>query len=140
VAALVARTSRLHATTVKGDLVPLAIDEISLVALLGLFADGETVVADASELRAKESDRLAVVARGLAALGGDVSATDDGWRIRRSTLKRGRADSQGDHRMAMLFALAGIVGDGADVAGADSVAISYPSFWSELERLTAQSS
>src|SRR5262249_3930203 len=72
VADLVAASSQLRGTTVGGDLVPLAIDEISLVALLGLFASGETVVTDASELRAKESDRLSVVAQGLAALGGDV--------------------------------------------------------------------
>jgi 3-phosphoshikimate 1-carboxyvinyltransferase len=136
VADLVARSSNLHGTRVDGALVPLAIDEISLVALLGLFAEGETVVADAGELRAKESDRLAVVADGLSALGGDITATEDGWRIHRSTLERGRADSQGDHRMAMLFALAGTIGDGAEVAGAESVAISYPSFWSDLERLT----
>jgi 3-phosphoshikimate 1-carboxyvinyltransferase len=136
VADLVARSSQLKGTTVDGDLVPLAIDEISLVALLGLFADGETVVADASELRAKESNRLAVVADGLAALGGEIVATEDGWRIHRSTLRRGRADSQGDHRMAMLFALAGTVGDGADIAGADSVAISYPSFWADLDRVS----
>jgi 3-phosphoshikimate 1-carboxyvinyltransferase len=121
---------------VNGELVALAIDEISLVALLGLFADGETVVADAAELRAKESDRLAVVADGLAALGGDITATDDGWRIRRSKLRRGQAESQGDHRMAMLFALAGALGDGAEIVGAESVGISYPSFWADLERLT----
>jgi 3-phosphoshikimate 1-carboxyvinyltransferase len=139
VADVVARSSELHGTRVDGDLVPLAIDEISLVALLGLFAEGETVVADASELRAKESDRLAVVADGLAALGGDITATEDGWRIRRSTLRRGRADSQADHRMAMLFALAGTVGDGAEIVGADSVAISYPSFWSELARVSHES-
>ena len=84
VADLVARSSRLRATTVAGELVPLAIDEISLVALLGLFADGETVVRDAGELRGKESDRLAVVAEGLRALGGDLVATEDGWRVRRS--------------------------------------------------------
>jgi len=140
VADLVAWSSELHATQVGGDLVPLAIDEISLVALLGLCADGETVVSDATELRAKESDRLAVVADGLSALGGDIEATDDGWRIRRSTLKYGRADSAGDHRMAMLFALAGALGKGAEVAGADSVSISYPSFWADLERLSSQAS
>ena len=133
---LVAKSSELRGTTVEGDLVPLAIDEISLVALLGLYAEGETVVRDASELRAKESDRLAVVADGLAALGGDIAATEDGWRVRRSTLERGVADSQGDHRMAMLFALAGTVGAGAEIAGAESVAISYPSFWADLERVT----
>ncbi len=136
VADLVARSSDLHGTRVDGELVPLAIDEISLVALLGLFADGETVVADASELRGKESDRLAVVADGLAALGGDITATDDGWRMRRSKLRRALTDSQGDHRMAMLFALAGAIGDGAEIVGAESVAISYPSFWSDLEHLT----
>jgi 3-phosphoshikimate 1-carboxyvinyltransferase len=136
VADLVVWSSQLHGTTVAGDLVPLAIDEISLVALLGLFAEGETVVRDARELRAKESDRLAVVADGLAALGGDVEATEDGWRIRPSKLRYGRADSQGDHRMAMLFALAGALGQGADIAGADSVAISYPSFWADLEALS----
>jgi 3-phosphoshikimate 1-carboxyvinyltransferase len=136
VADLVARSSALRGTTVGGDLVPLAIDEISLVALLGLFAEGETLVTDAGELRAKESDRLAVVADGLSVLGGDILATADGWRIRRSRLKRGRAESHGDHRMAMLFALAGAVGQGAEIGEADSVAISYPSFWSDLERLT----
>jgi 3-phosphoshikimate 1-carboxyvinyltransferase len=136
VADLVARSSQLHATRVGRDLVSLAIDEIPLVALLGLFADGETVVQDAAELRAKESDRLAVVAEGLSNLGADIESTDDGWRIRRSRLETGRADSRGDHRMAMLFALAGALGDGAEIAGADSVSISYPSFWADLHALS----
>jgi 3-phosphoshikimate 1-carboxyvinyltransferase len=116
--------------------VPLAIDEISLVALLGLFADGETVVRGAGELRNKESDRLMVVANGLSAFGADVEATDDGWRIRPSELRFGRADSHGDHRMAMLFALAGTLGQGAEIDGAESVSISYPSFWADLETLS----
>ena len=91
----------------------------------------------AAELRTKESDRLAVVADGLSNLGADIESTADGWRIRRSRLESGRADSQGDHRMAMLFALAGALGDGAEIAGAESVSISYPSFWSDLETLSA---
>jgi 3-phosphoshikimate 1-carboxyvinyltransferase len=136
VADLVAWSSQLQGTTVGGDLVPLAIDEIPLVALLGLFADGETIVQDAAELRAKESDRLAVVADGLSRLGGDVEATSDGWRIRPSRLKAGHVDSQADHRMAMLFALAGALGEGVEIAGAGSVAISYPSFWTDLEALS----
>jgi 3-phosphoshikimate 1-carboxyvinyltransferase len=136
VADLVARSSRLHATRVDGDLVPLAIDEIPLVALLGLFADGETVVRDAAELRGKESDRLAVVAEGLSSLGGNIQGTADGWLIRSSRLGPGRVDSQGDHRMAMLFALAGALGDGAEITGADSVSISYPSFWADLQALS----
>ncbi len=136
VADVVVSSSRLQATTVAGDLVPLAIDEISLVALLGLFAEGETVVRDAGELRTKESDRLAVVAEGLAALGGNIEATEDGWRIRPSRLRGARVDAHDDHRMAMLFALAGALGEGVEIAGADSVAISYPSFWADLDRLT----
>jgi len=140
VADLVAWSSKLRATTVGADLVPLAIDEIPLVALLGLFADGETVVSGAGELRAKESDRLAVVAEGLSALGGQVEATADGWRITPSHLEGGRVDSANDHRMAMLFALAGVLGKGAEIAGAESVSISYPSFWADLERLTTPDS
>ncbi len=137
VADLVASSSQLRGTHVGGDLVPLAIDEIPLVALLGLFAEGNTVVKDASELRAKESDRLAVVADGLSALGGAIEATDDGWCVRGSKLRAARVDSAGDHRMAMLFALAGALGEGAEIAGAESVAISYPTFWSDLQHLTA---
>jgi 3-phosphoshikimate 1-carboxyvinyltransferase len=137
VADLVAWSSKPHATTVGGDLVALAIDEIPLVALLGLFADGETVVSGAGELRAKESDRLAVVAEGLSALGGQVEATTDGWRITPSRLAAGRVDSAGDHRMAMLFALAGVLSGGAQIAGAESVSISYPSFWTDLDRVVS---
>ena len=137
VADMLVRSSQLHGIRVGGELVSLAIDEIPLVALLGLFAEGETVVHDALELRAKESDRLAVVAEGLANnLGADIESTADGWRIRRSRLKAGQADSHGDHRMAMLFALAGALGDGAEIAGADSVSISYPSFWADLQMLS----
>ncbi len=138
VADLVAWSSQLRGTTVNGELVPLAIDEIPLVALLGLFADGETIVEDAAELRAKESDRLAVVAEGLRALGGAVEATRDGWRINgRSRLRGGAVDAHDDHRMAMLFALAGTLGEGAAIAGAESVLISYPRFWDDIERLSA---
>jgi len=138
VADLVAWSSQLSGTHVGGELVPLAIDEISLVALLGLFADGETVVEDAQELRAKESDRLAVVAEGLRTLGGDIEATQDGWRINGgSRLRGGAVDAHDDHRMAMLLALAGALGEGAAIAGTESVAISYPGFWDDLQRLTS---
>jgi 3-phosphoshikimate 1-carboxyvinyltransferase len=136
VADLVARSSRLRATTVGGDLVPLAIDEVPLVALLGLFAEGESVVKEAIELRVKESDRIAAVAEGFQALGGDVQPTQDGWRIRPSRLERGRVRSHGDHRVAMLFALAGVVGQGVEIEDPECVAVSYPGFWQTLESLT----
>jgi 3-phosphoshikimate 1-carboxyvinyltransferase len=135
VADLVVRSSRLRAITVGGDLVPLAIDEVPLVALLGLFADGETVVRDAAELRVKESDRIAAVADGLRALGADIDVTEDGWRIRPSRLRSGQVKSHGDHRMAMLFALAGTLGDGVEIDDAECVSVSYPSFWQTLDEL-----
>ena len=112
---------------------PLAIDEISLVALLGLFAEGETVVSDAA--RAARQGVGPTRGRGRRAVGAWAATsrrTDDGWRMRSVALRRGRVDSHGDHRMAMLFALAGALGEGAEIAGADSVAISYPSFWTDL--------
>jgi 3-phosphoshikimate 1-carboxyvinyltransferase len=137
VADIVAWSSKLRSTTVGADLVPLAIDEIALVALLGLFAEGETVVSGAVELRTKESDRIAAVAEGLSALGGHVEAGDDGWRVQPSKLAYGRVDSAGDHRMAMLFALAGALGEGAEIEGADAVSISYPSFWADLDALSS---
>jgi 3-phosphoshikimate 1-carboxyvinyltransferase len=135
VADLVARSCRLRAITVGGDLVPLAIDEVPLVALLGVFADGETVVREAGELRVKESDRIAAVADGLKALGADIDVTEDGWRIRPSRLRSGTVQSHGDHRMAMLFALAGALGDGVAIDDAECVGVSYPSFWETLDEL-----
>jgi 3-phosphoshikimate 1-carboxyvinyltransferase len=135
---VVARTSRLNGTTVEGELVPLAIDELPLVALLGLFAEGETVVRDAAELRVKESDRIAAVAAGLSALGGVVSATEDGWIVQGGArLHQARVSSCGDHRLAMLFALAGSAADGAEIDGAAAVDVSYPGFWATLAELTA---
>jgi 3-phosphoshikimate 1-carboxyvinyltransferase len=134
----VARTSQLHGTTVEGELLPLAIDELPLVALLGLFAEGETVVRDAAELRVKESDRIAGVAEGLSALGGDLNATADGWIVRGGArLHPARVRSYGDHRLAMLFALAGSAAAGADIDGAAAVDVSYPGFWATLAELTA---
>ena len=78
---LVARSSRLRGVTVGGDLVPRAIDELPLVAVLGLFADGVTEIRDAAELRVKESDRIASLARELTRLGGQVEERPDGLRV-----------------------------------------------------------
>ena len=89
---------------------PLAIDELTLVALLGAVADGETVVRGAEELRFKESDRIAAVVEGLRGLGADIEETDDGFVVRGdgSPLRGGTIDSRGDHRLAMLGAVAGL--------------------------------
>ncbi|MBV9544151.1 MAG: 3-phosphoshikimate 1-carboxyvinyltransferase, partial [Chloroflexi bacterium] len=133
---VVARSSQLQATIVDADLVALAIDEVPLVALLGAFAEGETIVRGAHELRAKESDRLTVVYEGLKRLGAEIDLADDGWRVRPATLREGRVSSYGDHRMAMLFAVAGAVGEGVEIEDADCVAISYPTFWNDLAALS----
>ena len=88
---------------------PLAIDELPLVALLGCFAEGDTVVRGARELRVKETDRIAGVVDGLRGLGADIEATDDGFVVHGTGgLEGGTIDSRGDHRLAMLGAVAGL--------------------------------
>jgi 3-phosphoshikimate 1-carboxyvinyltransferase len=129
----------LIGTTVEPDEVPLAIDELPLVGLLGCFADGETIVRGAAELRLKESDRIASVVDGLRALGGDAEATDDGFVVRGGGgLRGGVIDSRGDHRLAMLGAVAGLASqEGVEVQGMDAAAISYPGFTADLQSLAA---
>jgi 3-phosphoshikimate 1-carboxyvinyltransferase len=130
----------LRATTVEAEEVPLAIDELPLVALLGCFAEGETVVRGAQELRVKESDRIATVVDGLNALGGDLEATEDGFVVRGSGgLRGGRISSHGDHRLAMLGAVAGLASrEGVEVEGMDAAAVSYPGFAADLAKLLAR--
>jgi 3-phosphoshikimate 1-carboxyvinyltransferase len=127
----------LEGTVVEGEEVPLAIDELPLVALLGCFAEGETVVRDAQELRVKEIDRIAGVVDGLRGLGADIEATDDGFAVRGSGgLRGGTIDAHGDHRMAMMGAVAGLASkEGVEVIGMDAAAVSYPSFVEDLSAL-----
>src|SRR5262249_14336394 len=125
-------------TTLTAEDVPGAIDELPLVALLGCFAEGETVVSGAEELRRKESDRIAGVVDGLTALGAEIEARPDGFAVRGSGgLRGGSLDAHGDHRMAMLGAIAGLASDdGVEVEGFDAVGISYPGFERDLRGLT----
>jgi 3-phosphoshikimate 1-carboxyvinyltransferase len=128
----------LEGTVVEPDEVPLAIDELTLVALLGAHADGETVVRGAEELRLKESDRIAGVVEGLRGLGADIEATQDGFVVRGdgSRLRGGTIEARGDHRMAMLGAVAGLASEeGVDVVGMDAAAVSYPGFEQDLRAL-----
>jgi 3-phosphoshikimate 1-carboxyvinyltransferase len=129
----------LLATTVEPDEVPLAIDELPLVGLLGCFAEGETVVRGAAELRLKESDRIAAVVDGLRGLGGDAEATSDGFVVRGTGgLRGGVLDARGDHRLAMLGAVAGLASrEGVEVVGMDAAGISYPAFAADLAALGA---
>ena len=128
----------LEGTVVEPEEVPLAIDELPLVALLGSCAEGETIVRGAEELRWKESDRIAGVVEGLAGLGVDIEATDDGFAVRGGTIRGGVIDSRGDHRLAMLGAIAGLVSsEGVVVEGMDAATVSYPSFAEDLATLVA---
>jgi 3-phosphoshikimate 1-carboxyvinyltransferase len=127
----------LEATVVEADEVPLAIDELPLVALLGCFAEGETIVRGAQELRVKESDRIAGVVEGLRGLGAQIEATDDGFAVRGGGgLRGGTLDARGDHRMAMMGAVAGLASDeGVEVLGMEAAAVSYPRFVDDLAGL-----
>jgi 3-phosphoshikimate 1-carboxyvinyltransferase len=127
----------LVGTTVEADEVPLAIDELPLVALMGCFAEGDTIVRGAQELRLKETDRIAAVVDGLSALGATIEATDDGFAVSGTGgLRGGRIASQGDHRMAMLGAVAGLASrEGVEVEGMEAAEVSYPRFMDDVARL-----
>jgi 3-phosphoshikimate 1-carboxyvinyltransferase len=108
------------------------------VALLGCFAEGETVVEGAEELRHKESDRIAATVAGLSGLGAEIEERPDGFAVTGTGgLNGGRLDAAGDHRLAMLGAIAGLASrDGVEVEGIESVAVSYPGFESDVVSLT----
>ncbi|HYY06613.1 MAG TPA: 3-phosphoshikimate 1-carboxyvinyltransferase [Candidatus Limnocylindria bacterium] len=127
----------LVGTEVTPEEVPAAIDELPLVALLGCFAEGETVVRGAAELRVKETDRIAGVVDGLRALGADIEATEDGFAVRgNGGLAGGTIDARGDHRLAMLGAVAGLASrNGVEVLGMDAAGVSYPDFERDLAAL-----
>lgn len=135
---LIVRTSHLHGTTVAGELIPTLIDEIPVIAVLACFAEGETIIKDAQELKVKESNRIDTVVEGLLAMGADATATDDGMIIRGGrTLHGATIDSHLDHRIAMSFAVAGLMCDTpTTILNADSVVISYPDFYESLKKIS----
>jgi 3-phosphoshikimate 1-carboxyvinyltransferase len=128
----------LVGTTVEPAEVPLAIDELPLVALLGCFAEGETVVRGAAELRVKESDRIDAVVHGLRGLGATIEGTEDGFVVTGDGgLRGGVIDARGDHRMAMLGAIAGMASrEGVEVVGMEAAAVSYPTFADDFAALS----
>ena len=140
IGAITARHSELRGTRVGAAEVPLAIDELPLVGLLGCFASGETVVSGAEELRHKESDRIASVVEGLRALGAEIEAGPDGFAISGTGgLEGGRIEAAGDHRIAMLGAVAGHASRaGVEVGGVEAAAVSYPGFEADLAALSSR--
>jgi 3-phosphoshikimate 1-carboxyvinyltransferase len=129
----------LVATEVEPDEVPALIDELPLFALAAAFARGESRVRGARELRQKETDRIESVTSALRALGVRITASDDGFRVRGvpSRPKGGGMESRGDHRIAILGAVAGLVSrEGVQIEGAEAVSISFPGFFELLESVT----
>ncbi len=137
------RHAELVSTDVGPDEVPLAVDELPLFALAAACAHGTSTLRGAAELRAKETDRIDAVAEGLRALGAHIRATRDGFRVRGvpARLRGGTIDSRGDHRIAMLGAVAGLVSrEGVAIRGADAASVSFPGFFDLLDSLRAASS
>lgn len=134
---LLVRTSSLHGTTVGGEIIPTLIDEIPMIAVMAAFAEGTTIIKDAKELKVKESDRILVMAENLSRMGADITPTDDGMIIHGGKPLHGAViDSYLDHRVAMSFAIAGLLCDGPlSIKGGDCVKISYPEFYEDLYRL-----
>ena len=139
IADLVARSSELRAVELGPADVAAAIDEIPVLCLAAAVATGTTVIRGAGELRHKESDRISGVANGLRALGADIDVDGDDLRIRGGRPLRGaETDSLDDHRLAMTFAIAGLLATGETlVERPGSAAISYPGFFDDLERVRA---
>lgn len=137
VADLVAESSDLAATEVRGDIIPRVIDELPVLALAACFARGTTVISDAAELRVKESDRISATAKVLSSLGASIEELPDGMIIRGvGHLTGGACRSYGDHRIAMLLAVAGLLARGeTTIDGAEAANVSYPGFWDDLRTL-----
>ncbi len=134
--------ARLKGTEIRGAEIANVIDEIPILAVAAALAHGKTVIADANELRVKETDRLAAIAMNLRAMGAQVAETEDGLEIIGGTPLRGaRLDSFGDHRIAMAFAIAGMFAEGeTTITGTACVATSYPGFYQTLETLLREPS
>ena len=136
-ALVVGRAGALRGAEVAPEEVPSMIDELPLVGVLGAMATGTTVVRGAAELRAKESDRIAALVGALRALGVRAEERDDGFEVRGDgRLPGGTMASAGDHRLAMVGAVAGLASlDGVGVEGFEAVAVSYPGFARDLADL-----
>jgi 3-phosphoshikimate 1-carboxyvinyltransferase len=134
---IVARPCRLRGTEIEGPMIPRAVDELPLLALAATQAEGLTVIRDAADLRVKETDRISVLARGLGTLGANVESQPDGMIIEGPTpLTGGVVDTEGDHRMALTFAVAGLIArEPVTVRGWEAAAVSYPGFAEDLRRV-----
>ena len=136
VADILVKHSELNGTVIEGDLIPTLIDELPVIAVMAAGANGETIIRNAEELKVKESNRLEIIVHHLNEMGCDITGTEDGMIIRGGKPLHGAVlDSHLDHRIAMSFAVAGLVADGeTEITNADCVNISYPGFYRDLLR------
>jgi len=134
---LIVRHSKLGGTRVGPEDVPGAVDELPLLALIGAFAEGETVVEGAGELRVKETDRISAVCEEFRKVGVEIVEREDGFVVRGAgVIRGGRASSRGDHRLAMGLGVAGLASrEGVEVEDMAASAVSYPNFLEDLERI-----
>ena len=137
-ASLTVKTSSLKGIRIDGELIPRLIDELPIIALLATQANGQTVIADAEELRVKETDRIQVVADSLNAMGANVVPAEDGMIITGPTPLHGAdLETFGDHRIGMMAAIAALLVSEGNVVldRAEAINTSYPSFFEDLETL-----
>ena len=137
VADLLVEAAPLHGVSFGAEIMPRLIDEIPVLAVAALFAEGDTIITGAGELRVKETDRLHAIATELQKLSpGSIEEREDGLVIHgKSEIRRAQVKSYDDHRMAMSLAVLGAAGEGALIENPESVNISYPTFFSEIDRL-----
>ena len=136
---ILVRYSPLHGIVIEGELIPTLIDEIPVIAVLAAFADGTTIIRNAEELKVKESNRLDIMVKELAAMGCVIEGTDDGMIIHGGKPLHGTViDSRLDHRIAMSFAVAGLATEGeTTIERGECVEISYPEFYQDLNKLNS---
>ena len=137
VADLLVEAAPLHGVSFGAEIMPRLIDEIPVLAVAALFAEGDTIITGAGELRVKETDRLHAIVTELQKLSpGSIEEREDGLVIHgKSEIRRAQVKSYDDHRMAMSLAVLGAAGEGVLIENPESVNISYPTFFSEIERL-----
>jgi 3-phosphoshikimate 1-carboxyvinyltransferase len=137
---ILVKSSSLHGTVIEGALIPTLIDELPVIAAMACFAEGQTIIRDAAELKVKESNRIEAMVRSLSAMGADVKETEDGMIIHgKRPLHGARIDSRADHRIAMTFAVISCLAEGeTEITDAECVRISYPGFYEDLRRLGAR--
>jgi 3-phosphoshikimate 1-carboxyvinyltransferase len=137
---MLVRHSRLTAATVGPEDVPGSVDELPLLAVLGAFAEGETLVFGAEELRVKETDRIRAVCEEFRKVGVEIEERPDGFAVAGNPeggIRGGRASSRGDHRIGMGLAVAGLASkEGVEVEDLEAASVSYPDFLRDLERIS----